>query len=74
MFGSHDSLVPPRLADTAARAFPNARVAVLPLTGHIAQMERPGLVAAKFREMVAGTGAADGSSRGNSGRRDPVDA
>jgi len=74
MFGSHDQLVPPRLAATAARAFPDARVAVLPLTGHIAQMERPGLVAARFREMVAETPASDGSSRGNSGRRDPVDA
>ena len=74
MFGSHDQLVPPRLAATAARAFPDVRVAVLPLTGHIAQMERPGLVAARFREMVAETGTSDGSSRGNSGRRDPVDA
>jgi pimeloyl-ACP methyl ester carboxylesterase len=74
MFGSHDQLVPPRLAATAARAFPDARVAVLPLTGHIAQMERPGLVAARFREMVAETPASDGSPRGNSGRRAPVDA
>jgi pimeloyl-ACP methyl ester carboxylesterase len=74
MFGSHDQMVPPRLAATAARAFPDVRVAVLPLTGHIAQMERPGLVAARFREMVAETGASDGSARGNSGRRDPVDA
>jgi len=74
MFGSHDQLVPPRLAATAARAFRNARVAVLPLTGHIAQMERPGLVAARFREMVAETTASDRSSRGNYARRDPVDA
>jgi pimeloyl-ACP methyl ester carboxylesterase len=73
-FGSHDQLVPPRLAATAARAFPDVRVAVLPLTGHIAQMERPGLVAARFREMVAETPASDESARGNSGHRDPVDA
>jgi pimeloyl-ACP methyl ester carboxylesterase len=73
-FGSHDQLVPPRLAATAARAFPDVRVAVLPLTGHIAQMERPGLVAARFREMVAETSASDHSARGNSGHRDPVDA
>jgi len=74
MFGSHDQLVPPRLAATAARAFPDARVVVLPLTGHIAQMERPALVAARFREMVAEIGTRDGASQGNSGRRDPVDA
>lgn len=73
-FGSHDRLVPPRLAALAARAFAGARVVVLPLTGHIAQMERPALVAAQFREMVAGTRAQDGISGGNSGRRDPVDA
>ena len=74
MFGSHDQLVSPRLAAVAARAFPNARVVILPLTGHIAQMERPALVAAQFRELVAATRTADGTTRGNSGRRDPVDA
>jgi pimeloyl-ACP methyl ester carboxylesterase len=73
-FGSHDQLVSPRLAALAVGAFPDARVAVLPLTGHIAQMERPALVAAKFREMVAATRARHPVSRGNSGRRDPVDA
>jgi pimeloyl-ACP methyl ester carboxylesterase len=74
LFGSHDQLVSPRLAATAASAFPDARVVVLPLTGHIAQMERPALVAARFRGMVAETETRNGSSRGNSGRRDPVDA
>jgi pimeloyl-ACP methyl ester carboxylesterase len=74
MFGSHDQLVPPRLAAMAARTFPDARVVVLPLTGHIGQMERPALVAARFREMVAEIGTGDGAPRGNSGRRDPVDA
>lgn len=74
MFGSHDQLVSPRLADLAAGAFPDVRVVVLPLTGHIAQMERPALVAAQFREMVATTRAGDGVPRGNCGRRDSVDA
>jgi pimeloyl-ACP methyl ester carboxylesterase len=74
MFGSHDQLVSPRLAASAARAFPDARVVVLPLTGHIAQMERPALVAARFREMVAVTRTGDGTPRGNAARRDPVDA
>jgi len=69
LYGSHDRLVNPRLAARAVRAFRNARVVVLPLTGHIAQMERPGAVAVLFREMVEATRDA-----GNSGRRDPVDA
>jgi pimeloyl-ACP methyl ester carboxylesterase len=69
LYGSHDRLVNARLAARAARVFRNARVVVLPQTGHIAQMERPRLVADLFREMVEATRDA-----GNSGRRDPVDA
>jgi pimeloyl-ACP methyl ester carboxylesterase len=53
LFGSDDRLVHPRLADRAARVFSNARVRVLPETGHLAQMEWPDVVAALFREMVA---------------------
>ncbi len=52
LFGQDDRLVHPRLAARAARVFRDARVRVLPETGHLAQMERPGLVAALFREMV----------------------
>ena len=52
LFGSDDRLVHPRLADRAARVFRNARVRVLPETGHLAQMEWPDVVAALFREMV----------------------
>ncbi len=52
LFGQDDRLVHPRLAARAARDFRDARVRVLPATGHLAQMERPGLVAALFREMV----------------------
>ena len=69
LFGSHDRLVNPRLAARAASAFKNARVVVLPQMGHIAQMERPDVVAFLFREMVEATRDA-----GNSGRRAPVDA
>lgn len=54
LFGSHDRLVNPRLAAPAARAFPDAKVLVLPRTGHVGQMEHPALVAACFREMVEG--------------------
>ena len=52
VFGSHDRLVDPRLSARAASTFRDALVAVLPETGHLAQMERPALVAALFREMV----------------------
>jgi pimeloyl-ACP methyl ester carboxylesterase len=57
LFGSHDRLVDPRLAARAAGTFRDARVEVLPETGHLAQMESPGLVAALFREMVGDTRA-----------------
>jgi pimeloyl-ACP methyl ester carboxylesterase len=69
IFGSHDRLVSPRLAAPAARAFRDGHVVVLPETGHVAQMERPALVAARFREMADRT-----RKTGNAGRRDPVDA
>jgi pimeloyl-ACP methyl ester carboxylesterase len=73
LFGQRDRLVHPRLAVRATRVFRDARVLVLPDTGHLAQMERPGAVAALFREMVAET-RDRGEDAGNSGRRDPVDA
>ncbi|MGH3251744.1 MAG: alpha/beta fold hydrolase [Trebonia sp.] len=73
LFGRDDRLVHPRLAGRAARVFGNARVQVLEETGHLAQMERPGLVAALFREMVEET-RIPGDDAGNSGRRDQVDA
>jgi pimeloyl-ACP methyl ester carboxylesterase len=57
LFGSRDRLVDPRLAARAASTFRDARVEVLPETGHIAQMECPALVAALFREMVNETRA-----------------
>jgi pimeloyl-ACP methyl ester carboxylesterase len=63
LFGSYDRLVSPALAVPAARAFRNARVEVLPETGHIGQMERPGVVAAKFREMVERAGMPDAGTR-----------
>jgi pimeloyl-ACP methyl ester carboxylesterase len=72
-FGSHDRLVSARLAARARRAFRDATVVVLPETGHVAQMERPQLVARLFREMVDRT-RAGGDVAGNSGRHDPVDA
>jgi pimeloyl-ACP methyl ester carboxylesterase len=63
LFGGHDRLVSPALAVPAARAFRNARVEVLADTGHIGQMERPGTVAARFREMVERAGITDAGTR-----------
>jgi len=48
IYGQHDRLVDPRAAGRAAHVFADARIVVLPRTGHVAQMERPGLVAAEI--------------------------
>ncbi len=53
IYGSHDRLVRPAMAALAARAFRGARVVVLSRTGHVAMMERPGLVAKEMRELFA---------------------
>ncbi len=52
LHGSHDRLVNPVMAGKAARAFPTARVLVLPGVGHVAMMERPGTVAAEVRAFL----------------------
>jgi pimeloyl-ACP methyl ester carboxylesterase len=76
LFGTHDRLVSPDLAGRAVRAFPDARVVVLPNTGHLGQMEQPGTVAALFRELMNGVRAEphSGEAPGNAGHRDPVGA
>ena len=53
IYGSHDKLVRPAMAARAARAFRRARVVLLPRTGHVAMMERPGLVANEMRGLLA---------------------
>ena len=53
LYGSDDRLVRAAMADRAARAFPAARVLVLPQMGHVAMMERPDLVAAAMRDLLA---------------------
>jgi pimeloyl-ACP methyl ester carboxylesterase len=45
VWGTEDRLVTVRRAPKTARAIPNARLLVLPRTGHVAQMERPVTVA-----------------------------
>jgi pimeloyl-ACP methyl ester carboxylesterase len=76
LFGTHDQLVSPRLAERAERVFHGARIVVLPETGHLGQMEHPAQVASLFREMVDSRRAEPdrGESPGNAGHRDPVDA
>ncbi|MGB3441740.1 MAG: alpha/beta fold hydrolase [Actinophytocola sp.] len=45
VWGSDDRMVTVRKAPRTARLIPRARLLVLPRTGHVAQMERPGTVA-----------------------------
>jgi pimeloyl-ACP methyl ester carboxylesterase len=53
IYGSHDRLVRPAMAALAARSFRGARAVVLSRTGHVAMMERPGLVAKEMRDLFA---------------------
>ena len=79
IYGSHDRLVDPRMAGRAAHAFKNARIVVLPRTGHVAHMEHPGLVAAEIGILLAAAAEADRPRRadaggpGNSRSLPPVD-
>jgi pimeloyl-ACP methyl ester carboxylesterase len=52
IYGRHDRLVDPRVAARAGRVFRRARVVLLPDVGHVAQMERPEVVAREFRAML----------------------
>jgi len=53
LYGSQDRLVRPAMAARAARAFPAAKVLLLPWLGHVAMMERPDLVAREIRALLA---------------------
>jgi pimeloyl-ACP methyl ester carboxylesterase len=53
IYGSRDRLVDPRLAGRAAHQFRDAKIVVLPRTGHVAHMEHPGLVAAEIGTLLA---------------------
>jgi len=63
IYGSHDRVVDPRMAGRAARTFRRARVVLLPRTGHVPQMERPGLVAAEIWSLVAAAAAEPGEQK-----------
>jgi pimeloyl-ACP methyl ester carboxylesterase len=66
IYGHDDRLVDPRAAGRAAHTFGDARIVVLPRTGHVAHMEHPGQVAAEIGVLL-------GSLPGNSRSRQPVD-
>jgi pimeloyl-ACP methyl ester carboxylesterase len=59
IYGGHDRVVDPGQAGRAAHAFKDARIVVLPRTGHLAHMERPAQVAAE----MAAAGIPDGAAR-----------
>ena len=52
VWGDQDRLVDVALAPRAARTFPDVRLLVLPNVGHVAQMERPEVVARAFLGML----------------------
>jgi len=53
IYGSRDRLVDARMAGRAAHQFRDAKIVVLPRTGHVAHMEHPGLVAAEIGTLLA---------------------
>jgi pimeloyl-ACP methyl ester carboxylesterase len=64
IYGSRDRLVDARMAGRAAHQFKDAKIVVLPRTGHVAHMEHPGLVAAEIGILLAaGQGAQGGRAR-----------
>jgi pimeloyl-ACP methyl ester carboxylesterase len=52
IYGSRDRLVDARMAGRAAHQFRDARIVVLPRTGHVAHMEHPALVAAEIEVLL----------------------
>ena len=52
IYGRDDKLVNARAAFRATREFPNARVMVVPDSGHVTQMEHPRLTAQAWRQLV----------------------
>lgn len=63
VYGLADKLVDPRTAARAARSFPQARLVVIPDSGHVSQMEHPEVVAREVRALldrVSRAGARDG--------------
>lgn len=58
IYGRKDQLVDPLGGYKLASQFPDARVVVIPDSGHVAQMEHPELVAAAWRDLIGDRAAA----------------
>ncbi|MCD0485641.1 alpha/beta hydrolase [Streptacidiphilus sp. ASG 303] len=69
VYGLRDRLVSYRSARRACEAFPDARLLVLPDSGHVAMMEHPVQVARAFRELAAEAAARGGRPVPAEGRR-----
>ncbi|WP_346012491.1 alpha/beta hydrolase [Streptomyces sp. SID3343] len=52
VYGRRDKLVDPRMAKRATETFPDARLVVVPQSGHVAMLEHPRVVARGFRELL----------------------
>ncbi len=73
IYGADDRVVDARNASRAVHAFKNARIVVMPRTGHLAHMEHPHLVAAEIGVLLApSTGAAAGSAQPGPAREFPL--
>ncbi|MFI6391112.1 alpha/beta fold hydrolase [Nonomuraea sp. NPDC050540] len=55
IYGKLDRLVRPAMAAKACRTFRQVRMVLLPRVGHVAQMERPDVVAAEARRLIGET-------------------
>jgi pimeloyl-ACP methyl ester carboxylesterase len=58
VYGLKDRLVDPRTATRAAKSAPASRLVVVPDSGHVTQMEHPGLVAREVRRLMSSGTAA----------------
>ncbi len=73
IYGRDDRLVHARMAGRAAEAFCNARIVVMPRTGHLAHMEHPHLVAAEIGVLLAAsTGGAAPGEQADQAREFPL--
>ena len=68
VYGLKDRLVDPRTSSRAARSFPDARLLVLPDSGHVSQLEHPEVVAGAIRRLVGEPGHAGDAEAGPTAR------
>jgi pimeloyl-ACP methyl ester carboxylesterase len=71
IYGQHDRLVDPRAAGRAAHVFQDARIVVLPHTGHVAHMEHPAAVAAEIAILLGIPGGFGRLTQEGAGKQAP---